>query len=456
MPSQKPNKSLFLAVAMFENYNKQKPLSYYLLALTMLGAMIYVAYLIPTSAAIFSFWAAMAVAFGAYLYIIKQYNAAIFFKSSLALAILLRCTFLFAVPLLSDDYYRFIWDGAQILHGINPFAFTPNELAKLNYSWLDLNLLQHMNSPDYFSVYPPVNQLAFALMAIPGKQQILSSTTILHTIIILFDVGNIFLIISILKHFNKAKSLALLYALNPLAIVELSGNLHFEAVMIFFSLLALYLLNKKRWILASLALALGICAKLLPVILLPLFLKKVGFKKTIFAGFIVAFTCILLFLPFIHSVQLAKNMFSSIQLYYGNFEFNGSIYLVLKQLGWMLLGQNPNAVLSPLLLALTLFGFALAYFKAANVFETAFWFFFVYYLFSAVVHPWYIIILLALSPFIRWRFALIWSALIVLSYYAYATLPYQQNYLLNAIAYIALAIFIFTERRRFSLKNKIA
>jgi hypothetical protein len=303
-----------------------------------------------------------------------------------------------------------------------------------------------MNSPEYYSVYPPVNQLAFLLSAIPGKNNLIASAVILRVLILTFDFGNIFLIKKLLKHFNKNENLVFLYALNPLVIIEFTGNLHFEAVMIFFTLLAIWFLLKDRWVLASIALSLAICSKLLPLVFLPFFIRYMGWKKTFFVGLICGFTTLLLFLPFIYNLELAQHFIKSIQLYYGKFEFNGSIYQILKAIGWKWLGYNPIAYTSKILLGLTLTGFLITYLKSKNIFEGIFWLMLIYTICGAIVHPWYILILVAMSPFIKWRFGIVWSVLICLSYYTYCVFPYQESLTLIWIEYGLLGIYVIYER----------
>jgi alpha-1,6-mannosyltransferase len=70
---------------------------------------------------------------------------------------------------------------------------------------------------------------------------------------------------------------------------------------------------------------------------------------------------------------------------------------------------------------------------------------FTYCIFGAIVHPWYILILVALSPFLRWRFALVWSVLICLSYYTYHVVPYDENLWLVLVEYGLLAVFMIYE-----------
>ncbi|WP_017259214.1 polyprenol phosphomannose-dependent alpha 1,6 mannosyltransferase MptB [Pedobacter arcticus] len=423
----------------------RNPASLIFLALIMVIAVVFIGYFIPDRTHIYSYWAGIGIAFIAYFIILKEFDSDQFNKVNYATAAILRFVLLFAFPLLSDDLYRFFWDGAQIFHGINPFSFTPKELLVFNYSWVDVSLFDKMNSPEYYSVYPPINQLAFFLTALAGKGNLLSSIVILRLIIIVFDIGNIYLIRKFLRNFNKKESLVFLYALNPLVIIELTGNLHFEAVMIFFTLLSFWFLLKNRWILASLALAFAVCAKLLPLIFLPLFIKHIGFRKTIYSGVIVGAIILILFLPFIHNLTLAQHLLSSIKLYYGNFEFNGSISQLLKSAGWTLLGHDPIAYTRIILLACTFGGSYLAYRKSSNILQGSFWFIMVYYLFSAVVHPWYIVILVCFTPFLNFRFALLWSALICLTYYTYVSLPYQQSTLLTIVEYCLIALAFTNE-----------
>jgi alpha-1,6-mannosyltransferase len=418
---------------------------YQISALTILVGTISLGYFLGDRSNINELWIYLTFMFVAYFIILKKYNTDEFTKLNNYLYLSSRLILLFSFPLLSDDIYRFIWDGSLILQGINPFSFTPKELMSMNFAWIDPVLFQKMNSPAYYSIYPPINQLAFLLSAIPGKGNLVASATLLRLFILTFDFGNIYLIKKLLIHFKKNENLVFLYALNPLVIIEFTGNLHFEAVMIFFTLLAIWYLLKDKWIYASLALSLAIGSKLLPLVFLPFFIRYIGWKKAIYAGLICGFTTIVLFLPFIYNLELAQHFIESIQLYYGKFEFNGSIYQILKAIGWKWLHYNPIAYTSKILLGLTLVGFLITYFKSSNIFEGIFWLMFIYTIFGAIVHPWYILILVAMSPFVKWRLGLVWSVLICLSYYTYRVFPYQESLTLIWVEYGLLLIYMIYE-----------
>ena len=104
---------------------------------------------------------------------------------------------------------------------------------------------------------------------------------ILKLFIFLFEVGSVLLIPKILQQLRLSSHLQLLYTLNPLVILELTGNLHFEAVMIFFLLLAIYFINKQQLTFSAIAFGFAIGAKLWPIMLMPLLFKKLGVKQTI-------------------------------------------------------------------------------------------------------------------------------------------------------------------------------
>ncbi|MFN7259780.1 MAG: polyprenol phosphomannose-dependent alpha 1,6 mannosyltransferase MptB [Cyclobacteriaceae bacterium] len=151
-------------------------------------------------------------------------------------AILFRLCFLFSTPLLSDDFYRFIWDGRLLAAGVHPFAELPRFYIENNSTipGIDKSLFDKLNSPDYFTIYPPVNQLIFWVAARLSFGSILSGVVVIRLFIIASEIGTIWLIKKILHHYQLPARNALLYALNPLVIIELTGNLHFEALLIFF------------------------------------------------------------------------------------------------------------------------------------------------------------------------------------------------------------------------------
>ena len=104
--------------------------------------------------------ACFAILFAIYLYWIKESNKQDF-NYLLAIAIAARIALIFSTPNLSDDYFRFIWDGKLIANGINPFDYLPNELRESIFYQSNLLLINGMNSPEYYSIYPPALQFIF-------------------------------------------------------------------------------------------------------------------------------------------------------------------------------------------------------------------------------------------------------------------------------------------------------
>ncbi len=129
------------------------------------------------------------------------------------------------------------------------------------------------------------------------------------------------------------------YALNPLVIIELSGNLHFEAVMIFFCAVSIYFLLKNKMLLAGIFLSLAVATKLFPLIFIPFLIKYLKRQNRLYF-FATFFVCsIILFIPFLNPVFL-KHFLESVSLYFQSFEFNGSIYKLLRWIGYKIKGYN--------------------------------------------------------------------------------------------------------------------
>lgn len=372
-------------------------------------------------------------------------RSGISWQRGLVLALLLRLLWLPATPALSDDFYRFRWDGLLVANSINPFKFRPAELTNspLNQSvnaelrLVLSQLVPQLNSPDYYSVYPPVCQFIFGLAAKLFPNSETGFVIVLRLFILAAECGSAWLLLQLLDLLGKPRELALCYLLHPLVIIELIGNLHFEALVIFFVLLTVWLLSRQKIYQSALALALGVATKLLPVLVLPLLFRLLGWKRLIMysAGFMVAL--ILLFLPFI-STELISNISSSLQLYFHRFEFNASLYYLLRAIGFQLSGYNEIAVIGPglaLISALTVLIVAWWQRTLAGLAASLLLVLSIYYLCATTVHPWYITPLIAVGVFTRFRYPMVWGGMAILSYSAYCDASYTENLGLVGLEY---------------------
>ncbi|MFS4446689.1 mannosyltransferase [Maribacter sp. 2307UL18-2] len=377
------------------------------------------------------------------------------FKFLLGVGILCRLVFFIAEPNLSQDFYRFIWDGELVRHFVNPYLNIPNTL--IDRPDLVISNAQELYegmgslSARHFSNYPPLNQLLFGLAALLGGKSVLGTTMALRGIIILADVGIFYFGRKLLKNLNQSPHLIFWYFLNPLIILELTGNLHFEGVMLFFFVWSLYLLSVQKWQWAAVLYACSISVKLVPLLFLPLFLKHFKFKKAIGFYIIIGIASVLLFAPF-YSTEFITNYSKTIGLWFSNFEFNAGIYNGIKQIAiqfdakpWELI--KTYGKITPLLTIVTvlLFTFLRRNQNPAILISSMLWVLTVYYFTTATVHPWYVVFLVTLTIFTTYRFALVWSATIILSYFAYSLADFKENLWLLALEYSVVFAFLIYE-----------
>lgn len=373
------------------------------------------------------------------------------FKLLLVAGLLFRLVFLWSEPVLSQDFYRFLWDGHLWLQGGNPYLNTPDELMAAGGIQIPNAALLHEGmgalSARHYSNYPPLNQLFFALAALWGGKSIMGTLIASRLILIFADIGIFYFGKKLLLFLNRSPHLIFWYFLNPLVIIELTGNLHYEGLMLFFFVWALRLLAINRWVLAALLFGASISVKLIPLLFLPLLLKNLGWIRSIaFYGLvflIMAFSLLPLYTP-----EFFSNYTATLQLWFSNFQFNASIFNLTKTIAaqfeirsWELIKVYGKITPVLTVIAVLLLSF-LRKRSLPVLLENMLLVVCIYYFMASAVHPWYVIFPLLLSLFTDYRFPILWSALVFLSYSAYVSPQVRESMLLLSIEYTIVFGFL--------------
>ena len=399
-------------------------------------------------------WQVLLYSIFIYLFLVSQF---ISLKKILLVAIICRVFTAFVMPSLSDDVYRFIWDGQLLVSGNNPLLTTPdsyiNQLSPTSPHFNYFSVLHSkINHPQFYTCYPPLMQLVFWIAAEAGTLSITASTIIIKLIVAMFDILGIYYFVKILKIQLLSPKLVLLYALNPLVIIEGVGNAHFEVVQVALMIVSMYLLLIKKINVAAVFWGLAIVAKLLPLLLLPLWIRLLGLKKGLLFAVISGCVTVITFLPFL-SAKAITGFSNSLDLYFQNFEFNASLYYLARELGWWVKGYNYISFIGPFLFFIFLGCYAVIYFRYRKIIFLQFanlclLIFTLYYLLATTVHPWYIINLLPFAIITNRRFAIVWLAAAFLSYNAYAYIPFSENLWYCLVEYmLVLLAFIYDVKK---------
>ena len=270
----------------------------------------------------------------------------------IGLALAFRLAVCWLPPTLSDDAYRYVWDGLVQAEGHNPYLHAPDspDLEALH----DEPLYEELNSQRLHTVYPPVSQLVFRIGAVFYDRGWSVSWFVIKGILALLEFGAVL----VLARMLSPRQL-LLYAWNPAVALVGAGQGHSEAAMALFLALALYALRKDQGVRASVWLACAGGVKLYPFLLLPFLWRRFGWKS-VAASLGMA---LLPALPFLHVgiTDIMQNMGSSLHLYVRLFEFNAGLYYCLKYFLMLLTGLDVGKLLGPMLAVAYLGGLGALY-----------------------------------------------------------------------------------------------
>jgi len=441
---------------------RKKSVSYLFIAISLVSYY-FLAYEIPRHET-FALFTSYGILFLIYLWIVNSSSDQTV-SFWIVVSVCFRVSLLFALPQLSDDFYRFIWDGRLWAAGQHPFAALPSEYLSFNIPGIDQDLYNHLNSKEYFAIYPPVAQYVFWIAVKISPHSILGSVVVMRVLVLLAEVGTILLMIKLLEKFKQPQKNVLLYALNPLIIMELTGNLHFEVFVIFFLFLAVFFLTRKTLLYSAAGISFAICTKLVPLIFLPSFIGRLAAKNLATYFLVVAATCLLLFFPFF-DWEVFNSLRSSVGLYFNKFEFNASLYYLVREFGFWKYGYNIIQTvgwklgLITLVLILTFVWIRIRQSKmkqeastSHGLFQDWMWMLSIYFLFVTTLHPWYITTLLALSVFTSYRYPTVWTGMIFLTYAGYTEDSFHEVLWLTAIEYIIVIGYLVYElwRRKSTL-----
>jgi hypothetical protein len=368
------------------------------------------------------------------------------YKYKFVLGLIFRMVLVLQIPNLSQDFYRFIWDGRLLNSSINPYSFLPIDIVEKVFD--GQFLLEKMGnlSGHNHSNYPPLNQLIFAIGAFLSPKNVLGNVLVLRTIIILADIGIYIFGRKILEFLNLEKEKIHYYFLNPLVIIELTGNLHFEGVMMSFLCIGFYFFYKNKYSFSAVFIALAILTKLIPLLLLPFFIKKIAMKKLIAFYAIIGILWIAAFLPFFDS-NLFENYTKTVGLWFTNFEFNGSIYYLLREIGYWITGYNMIAIIGKITPVFIVFYIGYLAFTKSNFLENQYLALMVYFFLSTTIHPWYLISMIFLGVFLNTKSIWFWSFTVIFSYAAYGVNHFQEKPIFLIFEYLPVFTLFYLEHR---------
>lgn len=393
--------------------------------------------------------AALTLAGIAYLLTVREFFATPTFPRRVAIVGLLlaavwHIAFLRLPPGPDDDIHRYVWDGRLQRFGHNPYLAIPSDPAVAS---LHTPETRSLNNPDLPSPYPAGAQLFFRVVT-----TIHESTFAMKVAFVICDFAIAFVLLDLLRTTGRAAHLVLAYAWNPLLAIEVAGSGHVDIVGALLLVISVAALARRWRAIAATALGLAIAVKFLPIVLLPLYWKRIRVRDAVLGALVIALT----YIPFLNHGRI---LLGSVGTYVQSFRFNGPIFAML------------NHVLSPQLLIglAVLAGLTTAIYlrrTSEELFPEAFaWPMAASLLCAPVVFPWY---LLWLVPFLTsppTLLIIIWTVSIYPTYVmwhlrartgVWATLPIWVMLLEYGTLVIAALIIASRHNTRSVMKRSVS
>ena len=267
------------------------------------------------------FMASLTIAGIAYLLAVREFFATPLFSRrvvvmGLLLAALWHVVFLRLPPGPDDDIHRYVWDGRLQRLGYNPYLVVPSDAA---VAGLHTAETRDLNNPDLPSPYPAGAQLFFRAVT-----AIHESAFALKVAFVVCEFAIIFLLLDLLRCNQQGAHLVLAFAWNPLLALEVAGSGHIDIVGTLLLLVSAAALVRRWRATSAVALGLAIAVKFLPVVLLPLYWKRIRIRDAALAAAVVS----VLYVPFLDHGRIPLG---SLGTYVQTFRFNGPVFAAMAR-----------------------------------------------------------------------------------------------------------------------------
>jgi hypothetical protein len=182
---------------------------------------------------------------------------------SFALFMVMQAILVFTPPTLSDDMYRYVWDGRVQAQGISPYRYPPDapELETLR----DKRVWTHINRKNVVTVYPPAAELVFALLwrIRPDSVRWFQTAVALGALL----AGG--LLVGLLREVGRSAARVLIYLWSPLLVFETAHAAHVDGLVLPLLVGAWWARVRERDALVGVLLGVATAIKIYPAILLP-------------------------------------------------------------------------------------------------------------------------------------------------------------------------------------------
>ncbi|MCY4042258.1 MAG: hypothetical protein OXF45_00360 [Candidatus Dadabacteria bacterium] len=239
-----------------------------------------------------------------------------------AIGLAMRVAGFLSHPVLEDDYFRYLWDGAVTARGINPYLAAPAEAAAGALKTLAAQsggVAERINHPHLTTIYPPVAQMFFALSHLVSEWSVFAWRSVL----LFADIAAFF----ILTRLARGGAGAVIYWWNPLAVFTIFFSCHMEALISPFVLGALWAAEKRRGSLCAALLAVSVSVKVWTAVLIAPLLRTARERAKMSALFLLASAA--LTFPLLASLEEHN---SGLAAYAAGWENNSSVFAIVLML----------------------------------------------------------------------------------------------------------------------------